>query len=87
MACETAIIASDLPVTREILTHNENAVLIRPDRPASLARQVRLLYENPQERQRLSKNARAELEKRGKWQSSNDRLKEIYEKLLQPITL
>ncbi|MEL7147063.1 MAG: glycosyltransferase, partial [Bacteroidota bacterium] len=34
MACQTAIIASDLPVTREILQNGESAHLIRPDRPA-----------------------------------------------------
>ena len=85
MACETAIIASDLPVTREILSHDENAILIKPDRPASLARQIRLLHEDPNERLRLAGNAKLTLEARGRWQASNDQLKDIYRHLLQPM--
>ena len=85
MACETVIIASDLPVTREILKNGDTAILIRPDRPATLARQIRLLFENPLESDRLARNARRELDIRGKWQFSNEQLKNIYKELLQPV--
>lgn len=37
MAARRPIVASDLPALREVLCHEENAILVRPDDPAALA--------------------------------------------------
>ncbi|MFC2126301.1 glycosyltransferase [Bacteroidota bacterium] len=58
MANGTAVLASDLPVTREIITDKENGKLLRADRPAELARGIRLLLDNPELRKKMASNGR-----------------------------
>jgi len=84
MACQTAIIASDIPVTREILTHEENAILIRADRPAELARNIRMLLENPDKRKKIVASAFEKVSSAHSWDSSNEKLADLYQQLLKP---
>lgn len=57
MALGTAVVASDLPPVRELLVHGATGLLARPDRPAELARCLRLLLEEPAHAQHLARNA------------------------------
>lgn len=82
MACKTAIIASDIPVAREILNHNENAILIKPDRPAELARNIRMLLEQPDKRNKMAEAAYKKVLLACSWEISNQKLSAIYQKLL-----
>ena len=56
MACENAIIASDVGETRKLVTENEG-VLVKQN-PESIADAIEFLIKNPDERERLGKNAR-----------------------------
>jgi glycosyltransferase involved in cell wall biosynthesis len=47
MAFGVPVVASDLPAVREIVTDGVDGRLVRPDRPADLARAVRVLLEYP----------------------------------------
>lgn len=82
MACQTAIIASDIPVTREILAHQEDAILIKPDRPAELARGIRMLLDNPNKRKALADMAYKKASHLYSWEVSNKKLAEVYQQLL-----
>ncbi|MEL6559431.1 MAG: glycosyltransferase [Bacteroidota bacterium] len=82
MACKTAIIASDIPVAREILTHNENAILIKPDRPAELARNIRMLIEQSDTRKKIAAAAYKKVLLVCSWEVSNQKLGAIYQKQL-----
>ena len=56
MAAKTAIIASDLPSVREIVSEKE-ALFFTPDDPASLAEKIQILLEDGALRERLAKAA------------------------------
>lgn len=47
MACGVPIVASDIPVFREILEHTKNALFVKPGEPEALALAIRSLLDNP----------------------------------------
>ena len=55
MAVGLPLVASDLPSLREILTHDTDAWLVKPDDPAALAEGIRALVAEPSLRARLGK--------------------------------
>ena len=56
MAAGTAIVASDLPSIREVVSKNQ-AILVSPDDPYALTEGILKLYDNPKLRLQLPKNA------------------------------
>ena len=80
MACKTPIVATDLPVIREILNDAE-AKFCRPDRPAELARCIRLLSDYPQVGVQLADNAYQKFKQNYQWQAIDHRLLEFYDNL------
>ncbi len=83
MACGTTVVASDIPVVKEIVQNNISAKLIRPDRPAELSRAIRLLIDYPEENQSLSKNAFKIIEQEYTWKKKKNELKNLYDRLLR----
>jgi glycosyltransferase involved in cell wall biosynthesis len=61
MAARVPVVASDLPALREVLRHRENALLVRPDDPADLARALTALLEDPDLAARLAGQARRDV--------------------------
>jgi len=57
MAVRRVVIASDLPSIREVLTHNENALLVPPGDVSALADAIRLLRNDVALRDRLADHA------------------------------
>lgn len=62
MACGLPIVASDLPVFREILIDKNNAVLFEPGNPKALAMRIKELTANPELAARLASTARKKAE-------------------------
>ena len=67
MAAGKPIIASDLPVLREVLVHDENAILCPHDDPAAWAKQLTRLADDPDRRALLGRRAYAECVKNYTW--------------------
>ncbi len=67
MASRRPIIATDLPSTCEVLTHDDTALLVPPGDPAALAHALRRLADAPALRARLAECARALVEARYTW--------------------
>jgi glycosyltransferase involved in cell wall biosynthesis len=65
MACGRAIVAPDQPNIREVLRHDQTALLFEPDDPAALWRAIRRLAGDPALRERLGQAARRELDASG----------------------
>jgi glycosyltransferase involved in cell wall biosynthesis len=83
MADGVAVVASDLPAVRELITDGHDGRLVPADRPANLARALRILLEYPELRERLGTNARTTVENRLTWDLSLRRLRdEVYGELL-----
>ncbi|GAA2692590.1 glycosyltransferase family 4 protein [Actinoplanes palleronii] len=76
MAAGTAVVASDLPVIREVL--GEHGRLVPPDRPAELARAVRVLLEYPDLCADLGRQAREHVENGYTWTHARTRLAAVY---------
>ena len=58
MVAGKAIIASDIPGIREIVRHNEEAILVDPSDAEALKRAILLLYNNPDLRTKLGRRAK-----------------------------
>lgn len=61
-ACGLPLVTTDVPGCRELVQHNHNGLLVPPHNPQALAEALAFLIENPDERQRMGKNARHEVE-------------------------
>ncbi len=83
MAFGVPVIASDLPAVREIITDGHNGRLVRADRPADLARAMRVLLEFPEQARMLGANGRAHIEKHFTWDAASARLRRVYQDLLE----
>lgn len=81
MACGIPVIASDLPVTREIITQHENGKLVRADRPADLSRAIRLLLEETEFCQELGINAQKTVIEKFMWTDKQKELIALYQKI------
>lgn len=78
MALGVPVLASDLPVVREIIRHRENGWLTRPDRPAELAREIRIMLAYPDEVKRLGAAARATIQRDFTWRRNRERSEAVY---------
>ena len=83
MACGVAVVASDLPPVRELIRHRENGWLVHPDRPAELARALRILIEHPALARELGAAARRTIEERFTWARSLAALRSEYRTLIE----
>jgi glycosyltransferase involved in cell wall biosynthesis len=61
MAARVPIVASDLPALREVLRHDENALLVPPGDPAALARALTDVLADPALAGRLASRARQDV--------------------------
>ncbi|MBK9966435.1 MAG: glycosyltransferase [Holophagales bacterium] len=81
LAAGVPVVASDLPPVREIVTDGVEGRLVAPDRPADLARAIRLLLHLPEHRARMSAAARERAARDFTWDRSLDLLKGVYRSL------
>ena len=82
MACNTPVIAADLPVIREILDEEREVRFFQPERPAELARQIRILTDYPDVAQSLAQNAFKKFQKNYTWDKIDLQLDKFYTNLL-----
>jgi glycosyltransferase involved in cell wall biosynthesis len=69
MAAGKAIVASDLPVAREVLEHGTHALLCPPDDAEAWQRTLETLRDDPELRARLGARARNELVEKYSWRT------------------
>ncbi|MBI5234093.1 MAG: glycosyltransferase family 4 protein [Deltaproteobacteria bacterium] len=76
MASALPIVASDISSIREVLSNNDNAVLVQPEDPIALARGVERVLSDSALAQRISTRAYADSKTRG-WHERGKRLSEV----------
>ncbi|MFN8038212.1 MAG: glycosyltransferase [Acidimicrobiales bacterium] len=84
LAAGTPVVASDLPAVRELVVDGEHGRLVPPDRPAELARAVRVLLEYPDEAARLGRQGRAHVAAGLTWDDNRRRTLAAYDALGLP---
>jgi glycosyltransferase involved in cell wall biosynthesis len=82
MALGVPVLASDLPAVREIITPDVDGFLVRPDRPAELARAIEVLLEQPALLGQIGIAARARIERELTWDRSCAKLRGLYEAMM-----
>ena len=80
MAHGVPVVASDLPVTRAIVTHGESALLVRPGDPVALANGIRAVLDDGALAHRLAAAARQRV-LAFSWQERARRLIDFLERL------
>jgi glycosyltransferase involved in cell wall biosynthesis len=85
MAARRAIVASDLPAIREVLTTDVTALLVRPGDPEALAAAIRRLAADPALRQRLGEAAHAAVAEYS-WERRAERLEALFVQVLAAST-
>jgi glycosyltransferase involved in cell wall biosynthesis len=83
MASGTAVVATDLAPVRELIRDRENGWLVHPDRPAELARAMRILLEHPQLTMQLGANARRTIHDHFTWERATSALRSAYLRVTQ----
>ncbi len=84
MACGRPIVASNLPVVRELARENIDALLFTPDDPADLARCTLAILDDPVLAQHLAQSAAERAHSTFSWHVAQKKLIKVYSKLLQP---
>jgi glycosyltransferase involved in cell wall biosynthesis len=79
MAAGKAILASDLPVLREILSHGETALLCPPHNIESWIESLNQLQKDPELRALLGNNAKTVFQSQHTWQA---RAKKVLENIM-----
>jgi glycosyltransferase involved in cell wall biosynthesis len=82
MASGTAVIASDVAPVRELIVDRENGWLVHPDRPAELARAMRILLDRPDLARQLGANARRSIAEHFTWDRATTALRNTYHGLM-----
>jgi glycosyltransferase involved in cell wall biosynthesis len=78
MASGVPVLASDLPVVRELMEDGGQGLLVPPDRPGELARAVRTLLDFPERSAAMGAAARARVEERFTWSAAVAALDDLY---------
>ena len=80
MAAGRAIVASDLPAIREVLRHEENALLVPAGDPAALADAIRRLIADPELSARIARRAFDEAAEYT-WERRAERLEALFQEV------
>jgi glycosyltransferase involved in cell wall biosynthesis len=81
MAAGTAVVASDLPVCRELLDRDRDGLLVSPGSPRALAAAMEALLDDPARAEALGRAGRTKVEARFGYPRYRDRLAEFVDGL------
>lgn len=85
LALAKTIVASDLPVFRELLKDHENALLVDPENADKLSRALIELAQDRELRERLAENVQAMNFGDASWLAIAKKTAQVYEQILLPI--
>ncbi len=82
LACGRPLVASNLPVVRELVRDEREALLVAPDAPDALAAAVLRLLDDRALAERLARHGARRMRARFTWERARARLLAVYERLL-----
>ena len=83
LACGTPLLTADTPAARELLVHDESALLVPAGEPEALAAALRTLRADPELAQRLGRRGRAAYEAQASEQALGARWRGLFERALE----
>ena len=87
MASSRPLIASNMPIVRELVREDMDGLLFSPNDPEDLARKVLMLLNDVELSKRLAESATKRALTKFTWHESQKKLVKVYEKLLGPNVL
>ena len=81
MASGVPVVASDLPVVRQLMEDGEQGLLVAADRPGEIARAVRMLVDFPDRAATMGAAGRTRVAERFSWDASVAALGDVYASL------
>ncbi|MCK6584908.1 MAG: glycosyltransferase family 4 protein [Anaerolineales bacterium] len=81
MAAGRPLLASNMPIVRELVRDDVDGLLFSPNDPEDLARQANLLLKDIELSQRLAESAAAHVREKFTWHESQKKLLKVYESL------
>ena len=82
LACGRPVVASNLPVVRELVREERDALLVAPDAPEALAAAVLRLLSEPRLAARLAARGQRRVREAFTWKRAQKRLLKLYQRLL-----
>jgi glycosyltransferase involved in cell wall biosynthesis len=83
LACGTPLVTADTPAARELLVHDESALLVPAGEPEALAAALRTLRADPELAQKLGRGGRAAYEAQASEQVLGARWRGLFERALE----
>jgi glycosyltransferase involved in cell wall biosynthesis len=83
MAAGRPLLASNMPIVRELVREDVDGLLFSPNDPDDLARQANLLLNDVELSQRLAESAATHVRENFTWHESQKKLRKIYQKMLE----
>jgi glycosyltransferase involved in cell wall biosynthesis len=81
-ACARPLVAANLPVARELVRDESEALLFNPDDPADLARCVLALLADPERAAQMARRASERVRQEFSWKAAQKKLLKVYGRLL-----
>jgi len=85
MSCGCAVVASGVGGIPDMITHEENGLLVKPKDVGGLRDAIRLLASDGSLRERLGRNARRTVFERFTWSKVAPQIEAIYETVLEEV--
>jgi glycosyltransferase involved in cell wall biosynthesis len=86
MAASLPIITTDITGPGEIVTHEEDGLLVPPGDPKALADEMEALLDNPSKASKLGTAARKTVERKYTWGTVVDRYEDLFEQVTESST-
>lgn len=83
MAAGRPLLASNMPIVRELVREDVDGLLFSPNDPDDLARQANLLLNDMELSQRLVESAATHVRENFTWHESQKKLRKVYQKMLE----
>jgi glycosyltransferase involved in cell wall biosynthesis len=87
MAAGRPMLASNMPIVRELVREDVDALLFSPNDPDDLARQTLALLNDFELSKRLANSASERALSKFTWHESQKKLLKVYEKLMESVPL
>jgi glycosyltransferase involved in cell wall biosynthesis len=82
MACGVAVVGSHIPGISNVVTHEENGLLVPPENPEALANAILMLLNDESLRRRLGQNARRLMVEKYSWNIITNKIEKLYHEVL-----
>lgn len=84
MACKIPVITTDVGGNRQLFVNNKNGILVPPESPEQLLKEITNLLDNNEQRDRITTMAHHEVQKYD-WSNVGQMYLVLYEKLLKNV--